>query len=58
MLMLVGWSVGPLVRNKIKILITQPNWIKSERKRYLQNQGDKPVMNMMSVHVHASMHAC
>ena len=38
--------------------ISQPNWVGSKRQRYLQNWGDMPVMTLMSVHVHASMHAC
>merc|ERR1711954_33798 len=37
--------------------ISQPNWVQSERSRYLRNCRDIVVMTMMYEHVRASMHA-
>ena len=56
--MLVSSVFCPLVHNKIKILITQPIWVRFGGQRYIWNRGDMLVMTFMSVHVHASMHPC
>ena len=56
--MLVSSVLCPSVHNKTKILIYYPFWFGSERWRYLWNWGDIPVMTMMSLHVHASLHTC